>query len=127
MTPEPQSDLQIKLEALEKLIQSGTEEQRRAFYREIEGLFSDMVGFCIDQLELSYPFDKANPDSDNARKFDTARRMILNKLNQDTYNRLKKLLNQHSTIRIIEPKPVADVHNIQFGNPTLATGKRSKG
>jgi hypothetical protein len=124
MPIEPEKTIEEKFQALEQLIESGTKESREAFYRDIEGFFFDILGLSIDQLELSYPYDKANPESDNARKFDIAKRIILNRFNQHTKNQLKKLLNEHSIIRIIEHKLVADVYHITFGKPTLATGKR---
>jgi len=125
MTLEPEKTVEEKLEALEDFIKSGTSKDRETFRREMGGLFSDIVGFCLDQIELSYPHDKADAQSENKIKFDIAKRMVLNKLNQDTYNKLSKLLSQYSTIRIIEQE--ADIHNIKFAKPILATGKRSKG
>ena len=102
-----------------EFIKYAVESARSSLYKSIEGDLNDLLGLCLDQLELSYPHRRGD-NSDNEQKFNTAKRMILNRFNQFTLPSIQKTLNEYNVFGYNETME----RNITFARPTKATGPR---
>lgn len=109
----------IDKEVLGELLRQNSElNMKEDFYEKLEILLHSFSGLAIDQLELLY-----NLQNDSEKKsFDLAKRILLNKLNQETKPQIKLLLNNYFCLRITEEK----VFHITFRKPTFASSKRSE-
>lgn len=100
-------------------IKKVAEKSRGLLYKEIQSPLNDLVGLCLDQIELVYPHKKGD-GSENEQKFQTAKRIILNRFNQFTLPEIQKTLNN---FQILEYNDTME-WNIHFKQPTRASGPR---
>ena len=102
-------------EELKKLLNRN----RGLLYSDIEKSLNDLIGLCLDQIQLVYPHEKGDGSPDEKR-FGIVKRIILNRLNNTTFPDINKALQK---CKVTEYNNRIEM-NITFANPTRANGKR---